>query len=510
MPEHRPVTGPVLVVFARRAGHAEVEPLEAACVAAFGADVLRWFEVAPSEDLAPRLDAALDALLAEGGGRVIAAGGDGTVSLVAGRLAVSRARRALQLGIVPLGTANVLAQELGIPLDLDEAVRVAAESAHERVIDGIRVGERCFLTQLGVGLDALMIDGTTREAQLAHGRLAYLAALARCIVGHGTNRFSLVMDGRPIRLVARQLVVANAGTLGAPPLTWGPGILPDDGVLNLCAYDVASVWHWPRLLWRALVGSHKRDERVRFLRFRRKLEIRTRSAWPVQGDGELLGRTPLVVRVAPGLIRMVVPPPVAPAEAPAAAAPPRSVHLAGRAWRRLHDADSGMYHFFNRHPGHRVLDRIMIAASSLVDHGEIWLVASLALGIAHPAQGWRIAAATMPPLWLAMLAVNYPIKALFRRHRPFVTHEQARVIGRRPSDTSFPSGHSAGAIAGALLLAPHAPALSPVFFAYALLVGASRVYLGVHYPGDVLIGWGIGALLAVAFGAARAALPALG
>lgn len=104
------------------------------------------------------------------------------------------------------------------------------------------------------------------------------------------------------------------------------------------------------------------------------------------------------------------------------------------------------------------------------------------------------------PLTIASLLVELPIKAFFRRRRPFITIIQAIAIGIKPGTWSFPSGHAAGAFAGAWLLNRKYPRFSLLRYIIASLVGFSRIYLGDHYPGDVASGSLIGLLFAMFFG----------
>ena len=87
-------------------------------------------------------------------------------------------------------------------------------------------------------------------------------------------------------------------------------------------------------------------------------------------------------------------------------------------------------------------------------------------------------------------------KHLFNRNRPFLWDTEVAPLIKTPSSSSFPSGHSATAAAGALILSAFYPALAPVFLVAGILVALSRVYLGVHYPFDVLAGATIGTLVA--------------
>lgn len=249
--------------------------------------------------------AALARAAAEQGsyGLVVAAGGDGTVSAVANGLVGT----STPLGILPLGTANVLARELGIPIGLEDACRVLAGSYAVTAIDAMRVKDRCYFTQVGVGIDAMMIRDTRREAKRRFGRAAYLWTAFTGLLGFAPRRFRVECDGRSLRVRASQLVVANCGLLGQPPLRWGPDIRPDDGRIDLCIARARSLRDYATLACYVVLGQHKRSPNIRYLTAQDRITIATQRALPVQADGEVIGETPVEVVVVPRTLRVVVP-----------------------------------------------------------------------------------------------------------------------------------------------------------------------------------------------------------
>jgi diacylglycerol kinase family enzyme/membrane-associated phospholipid phosphatase len=531
-----------LIVFNPVAPHADRERLERVFQEVFrptGGRV-RFFETSTSEDLDGRIDRELDRAYDEGCDLAVAAGGDGTVSALANRLSRRESKGAsMLLGVVPLGTANVLARELAIPVDVEAAAAVIAERRRIVALDAIETGEHRILTQVGVGLDASMIQETSRESLIKLKRLAYLIALLRKALGHRSRWYRIVADGRVQRVRAWQVVVANAGTFGAQPLRWGPGVNPTDGVLDVCVYDVRRIADTLGLAWTLFTGWRRGDPRVRIIRVRREVTIDSMSRLPAQGDGDLIGETPITMRIVPGAVSIVAPEPpeVVARESeegaarahtaqlrsqPALPAPgptgPIPAHTRARAAQHvllhhiatLEAIDAGLFLAINNlhlTPGSVVWDRLATVVSRLMDHGELWVMIALAAGLTDPGGG-RVPLEVVPALWLSMLIVNYPLKSLFRRRRPFVSYVKARVLGRKPQDSSFPSGHTAAAFAGAVLLTPVLPVAGPFFYVYAVTVGLSRVYLGVHYPSDVVMGAVIGGALAVALGAlVRAIVP---
>jgi diacylglycerol kinase (ATP) len=234
---------------------------------------------------------------------VAAAGGDGTVSGVADGLVGSQAL----LGIIPLGTTNVLARELGIPLDIDKACAVIASSRSTTAIDAMRIGDSYYYTQVGVGIDSLMIRDTKTEAKRRFGKLAYVGSALMHLFGFQPRQFQLVVDGRKTRRPASQIVLANSGTLGQPPFRWGPDIRPDDGRIDVCIVRAKTLFDYLALFIRVLLGRHHGSPHVRYLVAWKSVSISAKKPLPVQADGEIIGATPVEVDVAPGAVRVVSP-----------------------------------------------------------------------------------------------------------------------------------------------------------------------------------------------------------
>ena len=292
----------VLVVLNPVAGQAQAEVVRQLLEATFRAHHCEHviYETTGDDDVA----AEIAGLEPAGLDLVVAAGGDGTVALVAHALV----GHDLPLGILPLGTANVLALELGIPGDPAGAAELLVGEHRRRALDLMRVGNRHVVLQIGVGLDALMIRDTDRAAKRRLGRLAYLLTLAEKLHRHRARRFSLLVDGRHLRPRARQVLVANGGTLGTPPLRWGPDIAPDDGVLDLCIWQVGTPRYYLQQLWHLLTGRARQGPVLTYHRVHQQVVIAASAPLPVQADGEIIGETPVQVAVVPHAVQVIVPP----------------------------------------------------------------------------------------------------------------------------------------------------------------------------------------------------------
>jgi undecaprenyl-diphosphatase len=150
--------------------------------------------------------------------------------------------------------------------------------------------------------------------------------------------------------------------------------------------------------------------------------------------------------------------------------------------------DAQIYLGINHLPHNRALNAFFYTLTVIFKGGLAWYGLLGVMLLARPKRAWPVVRKIAVPLALSSAVVEFPIKTFFRRKRPFITLIQATVIGKKPGSWSFPSGHSAAAFGGAFLFSRQFPRLRWLFYLTAALVAFSRIYLGDHYPGDVLTG----------------------
>jgi undecaprenyl-diphosphatase len=138
-------------------------------------------------------------------------------------------------------------------------------------------------------------------------------------------------------------------------------------------------------------------------------------------------------------------------------------------------------------------DRLFYGASSLGDHGTIWLILAAIRGLRSD-QGFDAAVRASAAVGLESLLINGPVKWVFRRQRPVRENDHPRPF-RIPRTSSFPSGHATSAFCAAALLSDGDPRWAPAYYGLAVIVAASRIYVKTHHASDVVGGAAIGAAL---------------
>ncbi len=232
---------------------------------------------------------------------VIAAGGDGTINEVIQGLAGSETA----LGVLPTGTVNVWAREMGLPLESEKAIAILTQGRTRRIDLG-RVNERYFLLMVGVGLDGEVAHAVERRSLKRLGVLGY--ALAALWFGPGYVGFpaTLKIDGSaPERSRTLQIVVGNTRLYaGAFQFTWLARC--DDGVLDLCVVRQRGLWG-RLLMLRDLLLRRSPHRLWADYRTFHTLEIETPRPVALQIDGDHAGYTPATFEVVPGALKVIIP-----------------------------------------------------------------------------------------------------------------------------------------------------------------------------------------------------------
>jgi diacylglycerol kinase family enzyme len=238
--------------------------------------------------------------VADGAAVVVAAGGDGTVMSCANALVGT----GVALAVLPFGTGNLLARNLGLPMRVDDAVAVATADGR-RVLDVGVVDGQCFLIMAGMGFDAQMLHDAPAEMKARIGWPAYgLAAVRHLCATPMTVHISLD-SAPPFTRRARAILVGNLGRLqGGIRLL--PAAVPDDGILDVAILMPPRRRNWMALAW-ALVRQRRTPPSLEIFRARH-VDVRSDQVQPRELDGDLIAPSDtMTVALRPGALVLCVP-----------------------------------------------------------------------------------------------------------------------------------------------------------------------------------------------------------
>lgn len=238
--------------------------------------------------------------VARGARLVMAWGGDGTINEVASALAFGE----VPLGIVPSGSGNGLARELGIDQRPERAI-AGALGARPRPIDAGELGGRLFVNIAGIGFDADVAARFDRTGNRRRGWLAYAAISGRALLTYAPTEYTIVTPNQRVRVRAVLVSIANSAQFGNGARI-APGARVDDGLLDLVVVAersrVRTICHLPRLF----TGSVDRMPGCSIARIR-EATIACDRPMVFHVDGEpVVGGTELTARVHAGALRVCV------------------------------------------------------------------------------------------------------------------------------------------------------------------------------------------------------------
>jgi diacylglycerol kinase (ATP) len=243
-------------------------------------------------------EAQAERAVAQGYETIVAAGGDGTINEVVNGIGAAP----VALGILPMGTVNVFALEMGIPFNLERAWRVIREH-RVRAIDLANANGHLFVQMAGIGLDAQIVERNSRHIKQVLGPLSYLLTATQ-VAAEKPPRLRVSTEGRSA--VEGSFVLVGNGRFYGGPFTLFNEAQLQDGLLDVFVFKSMNYLALIRYFRGALFGSLSRFSDVHYFKARQLL-VKADRVVPLEADGELAGHSPVEFSVRRRKLRVLVP-----------------------------------------------------------------------------------------------------------------------------------------------------------------------------------------------------------
>jgi diacylglycerol kinase (ATP) len=237
----------------------------------------------------------------EGFEKIVAAGGDGTINEVVNGLAGTSA----MLGLLPIGTVNVFATELGLPAHDLQLCWNIIRGDQTRLVDLPSANEKYFVQLAGVGLDAQAVKETSLALKRSFGPLSYLISAAQ-IAARQPPRLLIEPENMP-GIEGSFVLIGNGRHYGGPFPFFKQAVI-DDGLLDVVAFKQLGYLEIIKYLQDVFFSSEIRLPEVEYFQTRR-LRITSDQEVPVELDGELVGACPVEFEIREKRLRVLAPPP---------------------------------------------------------------------------------------------------------------------------------------------------------------------------------------------------------
>jgi YegS/Rv2252/BmrU family lipid kinase len=240
------------------------------------------------------------AAVEEGYRVIIAAGGDGTVNEVVNGIAGS----SVALGLLPLGTMNVFATELGLPVaDLAGCWKVIKEE-HVRRIDLPSANGKHFVQLAGVGFDAQVVKETSRALKRSFGPLSYLVSAAQIAARTPPK---LRIESEHASAKKGSFVLIGNGRLYGGPFPFFKNAVIDDGLFDVLVFKRFNYLEIIRYMQDVFLRPQITSPEVEYFQTT-SLRVTSEGTVPVEVDGELIGNCPMAFKIRPHGLRVFAPP----------------------------------------------------------------------------------------------------------------------------------------------------------------------------------------------------------
>src|SRR2546423_3750288 len=235
----------------------------------------------------------------EGFEKIVAAGGDGTINEVVNGLAGSNAA----LGLLPIGTMNVFATELGLPAHDLKLCWNIIQGENTRLVDLPSANGKYFVQLAGVGLDAQVVKETSLTLKRNFGPLSYLISAAQ-IAARQPPRLFLESENSSIK--EGSFVLVGNGRLYGGPFPFFKHAIIDDGLFDVIVFKQLGYLEIIKYLQDVVFSSEIRVPEIEYFQTSR-LRVESAQSGPVEGDGELVGNCPVEFSLEKRSLRVLVP-----------------------------------------------------------------------------------------------------------------------------------------------------------------------------------------------------------
>ncbi len=231
---------------------------------------------------------------------IIAAGGDGTTNEVVNGIGDSQ----VTLGIIPIGTINILSKELNIPLTFNRALKLILSGKIESMDMG-RVNDRYFVLMAGCGIDSYAIYRVNIKLKKFLGPLAYIISGIYSLWKYKPHKITINIDDHRIDDFGYFVVAENVSTYGGK-FKIAPYADVNDGLLDICIFKKTGVFDVFRYFIGIALKKHIDYPDVRYYQCK-KIELTSEQNVLLHTDGELIGSTPAIITVLPKKLKVLVP-----------------------------------------------------------------------------------------------------------------------------------------------------------------------------------------------------------
>lgn len=188
---------------------------------------------------------------------VVAIGGDGTVMAILPYIVNNN----IKLGIIPCGTANLLAKKLNIPSNIPQAVDILINGT-QKLIDVGKINESYFILRVGYGIDADIISGASYFLKQKLGYIAYLIQGIKCAFNLSPKKFEICTDEKSYTVNASAVIVSNAGNMFGNGFSVAPGSDLSDGMLDVFVLHAKNIIEFLAVIFQILFNKHRANSNV--------------------------------------------------------------------------------------------------------------------------------------------------------------------------------------------------------------------------------------------------------